>query len=114
MLREPLLYLSLYFKQHRQTYYELLQAVRETGAWEQWLAVFLRGIVVTAGQAIATAPASSSCTPRDRDRIEGLGRPAATALRVHQLSQRKALVTIPTPHANWPYPNPPLPVPRTT
>ena len=30
-LREPLLYLSLYFKQHRQQYYDLLQAVRLNG-----------------------------------------------------------------------------------
>ena len=33
-LREPILYLSLYFKTHRQRYYELLQSVRETGDWE--------------------------------------------------------------------------------
>src|SRR6266446_3013666 len=40
-LREPLLYLSLYFKQNRQQYYELLQAVRLTGDWEAWLCYFL-------------------------------------------------------------------------
>jgi Fic family protein len=95
VLREPLLYLSLYFKQHRQTYYELLQSVRETGNWEEWLAFFLRGIVVTAGQATATARQIIQLFTRDRDRIEGLGRPATTAMRVHQLLQRKALATIP-------------------
>ncbi len=40
VLREPLLYLSLYFKQHRSVYYDLLDRVRRTGDWEAWLAFF--------------------------------------------------------------------------
>jgi Fic family protein len=95
ILREPLLYLSLYFKQHRRTYYELLQAVRERGDWEGWLGFFLRGVVATAGQAIASARSVLQLFDRDRARIEQLGRPATTALRVHQLLQRKPLVGIP-------------------
>jgi Fic family protein len=55
VLRKPVLYLSHYFKQHRQTYYELLQAVRETGAWENWLAFFLRGVSEVSRQAAETA-----------------------------------------------------------
>jgi len=42
-LREPLLYLSLYFKAHRQRYYDLLQRVRTEGVWEEWLSFFLEG-----------------------------------------------------------------------
>jgi len=95
VLREPLLYLSLYFKQNRQTYYDRLQAVREQGDWEAWLAFFLRGVIVTAGQAIATARAILQLFARDRALIEPIGRAAATALRLHQLLQRRALVTIP-------------------
>ena len=34
ILKEPILYLSLYFKSHRSRYYELLQGVRERGDWE--------------------------------------------------------------------------------
>jgi Fic family protein len=44
VLREPLLYLSLFFKTHRQEYYELLQRVREQGDWEVWLGFFLTGV----------------------------------------------------------------------
>src|SRR5207245_4595643 len=54
-LREPLLYLSLYFKQHRQRYYELLQTVRLTGDWEEWLRFFLSGVEEIANHAAQTA-----------------------------------------------------------
>jgi len=41
VLHEPLLYLSLYFKEHRADYYRLLDAVRKEGSWEEWLEFFL-------------------------------------------------------------------------
>lgn len=52
VLSEPLLYPSLYLKQHRNLYYELLQSVRLHGDWEQWLEFFLKAIAVTAEQAV--------------------------------------------------------------
>ena len=55
VLHKPVLYLSHYFKQHRQTYYETLQAVRDHGAWEEWLVFFLRGVVEVAKEAAGTA-----------------------------------------------------------
>ena len=48
VLRQPLLYLSLYFKQHRDEYYRLLDAVRQDGDWEAWLEFFLDGVAETA------------------------------------------------------------------
>jgi hypothetical protein len=51
VLHKPVLYLSHYFKQHRQTYYEHLQAVRDHGDWEAWLAFFLRGVIAVLGRA---------------------------------------------------------------
>src|SRR5437899_2174393 len=36
VLREPLLYLSLFLKENRATYYELLDRVRREGDWEAW------------------------------------------------------------------------------
>ncbi|HEY1413165.1 MAG TPA: Fic family protein, partial [Rhodopila sp.] len=95
VLREPLLYLSLFFKQNRQAYYDLLQAGRERGAWEDWLDFFLRGVTETAAQGAQTAHGLLRLFSNDRDRIEILGRPAATALRLHQLLQRRGLITIP-------------------
>jgi Fic family protein len=95
VLREPLLYLSLFFKQNRQTYYDHLQAVREHGAWEDWVGFFLRGVTETARQGIQTAQNLLRLFGNDRARIEELGRPAATTLRLHQLLQRRGLTTIP-------------------
>jgi len=95
VLREPLLYLSLFFKQNRQTYYEHLQAVREHGEWEAWVAFFLRGVTETARQGTQTAQNLLRLFGNDRGRIEELGRPAATALRLHQFLQRRGLTTIP-------------------
>jgi hypothetical protein len=59
VLKEPLLYLSLYFKANRQEYYDHLQSVRETGDWESWIKFFLTGVIDTATQVAETAQASS-------------------------------------------------------
>ncbi|WP_043739607.1 Fic family protein [Thioalkalivibrio nitratireducens] len=95
ILQEPVLYLSLYFKAHRRQYYDLLQQVRERGAWEAWIEFFLDGIAETSLQAAEAAREILGLFEADRERIEGLGRPAASALRVHQLLQQKPLVGIP-------------------
>jgi Fic family protein len=95
-LREPVLYLSLYFKIHRHTYYDWLQNVRLAGDWEGWLRFFLTGVLDTAEQAVQTAQASLRLFDTDRQHIEALGRPAGSALRVHQLLQTKPIVSIPS------------------
>ncbi len=95
ILKEPILYLSLYFKVHRQRYYDLLQQVRERGDWETWLEFFLEGIAETSVQAADAAHDILNLFEADRRRIEKLGRPAGSVLRVHQLLQTKPLVSIP-------------------
>ena len=55
MLRQPLLYLSQYFKLHRTEYYDRLMAIRLRGDWEGWIQFFLRGVVQTAKEATETA-----------------------------------------------------------
>ena len=94
ILKEPILYLSLYFKSHRQHYYDLLQRVRDQGDWETWLEFFLDGITETSLQAADAAREILQLFEADRKRIEDLGRPAASALRVHQLIQQKPLTSI--------------------
>jgi Fic family protein len=91
-LREPLLYLSLYFKTHRKEYYDRLQNVRERGAWEDWLRFFLTGVLETAQQAVQAAQAILTLFDTDRKRIASLGRPANSALRVHEILQRKPIL----------------------
>jgi Fic family protein len=94
-LRQPLLYLSLYFKQHRERYYELLQRVRTTGDWESWIRFFLEGVEQTAGQAVDLATKVRELFARDRARIAKLGRVAGSALRVHELLQAHPLISVP-------------------
>ncbi len=94
-LREPVLYLSLYLKKHRAAYYDHLQAVRQRGAWEPWLSFFLEGVRETSDQAAEAARQLIALFERDRRRIEALGRPAGSALRVHQHLQSRPLVSVP-------------------
>ncbi|TVM14501.1 Fic family protein [Oceanidesulfovibrio indonesiensis] len=84
VLREPMLYLSLYFKTHRQYYYELLNNVRMTGDWEAWLEFFAEAVIVTATQAVETAQQLIELSNQDKDKISGLGRAAASTLQVHR------------------------------
>jgi Fic family protein len=94
VLREPLLYLSLYLKANRSTYYELLQRVRTEGAWEEWVSFFVRGVRETAEGAVATARRLTQMFAEDRKRIEGFGRIAGSALRVHHELQRHPIQSI--------------------
>jgi Fic family protein len=95
VLREPLLYLSLYFKTHRSDYYDHLQRVRREGDWEGWLRFFLQGVFETAQQAVETARTVLDLFEQDRERIRGLGRIAGSCLQLHQRLQQKAIVNIP-------------------
>ena len=95
VLREPILYLSLYFKQHRSAYYELLDRVRAKGDWESWLDFFLTGIRDTATQGAAAAQKILDVFAEDLRKIEELGRPAASALRVFEHAQRNPIISIP-------------------
>ena len=88
ILKEPLLYLSLYFKANRQAYYDHLQAVRETGNWEAWIKFFLTGIVDTANQATETAQAIIKLFNSDRSHIEASGKSTAAVLTIHGYLQR--------------------------
>ena len=94
VLKEPMLYLSLYFKVHRRQYYDLLQAVRDRGDWEAWVEFFLTGVVETANEAVETARQLLALFEEDRARIRALGRSAASMLQVHDLLQRQPIVSI--------------------
>ncbi len=96
VLREPLLYLSLYFKQHRPTYYELLDRVRRDGDWEAWLVFFLEGVKQVAEGAVSTAERLEALFRTDRSRIEAAGRRAGSALRVHEALKARPIQSLST------------------
>jgi Fic family protein len=94
VLRQPLLYLSLYFKQHRAEYYRLLDAVRRDGDWEAWLDFFLEGVAQTAGSAVETAHRLLAMFGDDEQRIKTLKSGATGALRVYGALRTRPVATI--------------------
>jgi hypothetical protein len=72
---EPILYLSLYFKTHRQQYYELLNRVRTAGGWEAWLEFFLNGIKELRRRQRKARTRSSRCSKRIGTKSSALDAP---------------------------------------
>ena len=93
VLRAPMLYLSLYFKMHRQYYYEMLNNVRLTGEWEAWLDFFAEAVIVTATEAVETAQQLIDLSNQDRHQIKGLGRAAASTVQVHRALMEHPIAT---------------------
>jgi len=91
VLHDPLLYLSLYFKQHRDEYYAHLDDVRRNGTWESWLEFFVTGITETATAAVTTVQRLVSLAQVDKKRIQELGRIAGSAFQVHQALQERPI-----------------------
>jgi Fic family protein len=96
ILKEPMLYLSLYFKTHRDHYYQLLNNVRLTGDWESWLAFFADAVIETAKQAVDTAQQLMKLASDDGTRINQLKRISGSANLVH-----KAMLERPMASPNW-------------
>lgn len=94
ILSQPLLYLSLYFKQHRAEYYRLLDQVRLEGDWEAWVDFFLEGVGQTAAGAVDSAKELVALFEEDRRRVQELGRTAATTLRVFGALCQRPLATL--------------------
>lgn len=93
VLRQPMLYLSLYLKAHRQRYYELLSEIRKAGDWEAWLDFFAEAVIATSSQAADTARQLLDLANDDRETIGSLGRAAASALKVHHAFLRRPIGT---------------------
>jgi len=93
VLQQPLLYLSLFFKQHRSRYYELLDGVRQQGDWEAWLGFFLEGVESTASAAVATAQRLLALFHTDEARLEQLGRFGPSVRLVYAALRRRPLTS---------------------
>ena len=96
VLSKPLLYLSLYFKEHRQYYYELLNSIRTSGDWETWLTFFAEAVVNTAGQAAESIRNLAEMAQTDLGHIASLGRTATSASAIHNAMLQRPIVS-----SNW-------------
>ena len=93
LLREPLLYPSLFFKAHRPLYDELLNAVRLQGDWARWLDFFAEAVATTAAQAVHTAQALLALVAADRARLATLGRATPSAWTLHDALQHQPVTS---------------------
>jgi len=96
VLKDPMLYLSLYFKEHRAEYYAHLTAVRETGDWEAWIGFFADGVRETASAAVDTAQRLVCLFAQDRERVASGGRSANSLLRVFDALRERPIASAPT------------------
>ena len=94
LLHQPLLYLSLYLKQHRPAYYDLHDRVRTQGDWEAWVDFFLEGVEHTALGAVETARRLVGLFEADTRRIQESGRGAANALRVLAALRQRPMLSL--------------------
>lgn len=94
LLSQPLLYLSLYLKQHRSVYYDLLDRVRGEGDWEAWVDFFLEGVESTALGAVQTASRLVTLFDQDTRRMQAIGRGAANILRVLAALRHRPVLSV--------------------
>lgn len=94
ILQQPLLYLSVFFKIHRQEYYRLLNKVRLDGDWESWLAYFAEAVKYTAEDAVATAKRLRQQAADDEVVLRAQPRLSGTLAQLHHVLLRRPLVTM--------------------
>ena len=94
LLKSPLLYLSVYFKQHRSLYYEHLNQVRLQGDWEKWIAFFLEGVCKTADDARKTIILVQKLFAEDEAKLKTLGKAEKSARMVLEQFEKKPLLTV--------------------
>jgi Fic family protein len=94
LLAKPLLYLSLFFKRHREDYYRRLNAVRVDGAWEGWLGFFLDGVATIADEAVASARELFALVAIDRARVLAYDGMSVVALRLFELLPRHPVLSV--------------------
>ena len=94
VLRDPLLYLSLYFKKRRFEYYDMLNRIRTEGDWEKWLAFFAEGVLEMAENAVTTARRLAKVADEDAARIQQMGRIAGSCMQVHYALKHRPVGTI--------------------
>jgi Fic family protein len=95
LLSRPVLYLSHYFKRHRRSYYDKLQATRDAGDWEGWLAFFFRAVLEVAAEAAETTRRILAMREDCRERIaDRLGRAAGSGHRVLERLFHRPIVSV--------------------
>ena len=88
VIKEPIFYLSLYFKANREAYYTHLELVRKTGDWESWIKFFLTGVIETANQAVKTAQEIIQLFDSDQSTVQKSKKSTVAILKIYNYFQR--------------------------
>lgn len=94
LIDRPLLYLSLFFKEHKEKYYQLLMDVRFKGAWEEWIKFFLRGVRHTSTEAVQTAKDILQLLKTDREIVAQISTKSKNIIGAYEKICRKPVFTI--------------------
>ena len=94
LLSSPLLYLSLFFKRHREEYYRRLGAIRTDGDWEGWTVFFLDAVATIADEAVLAARELFAVVTADRSRVLAQNTTSVSAARLFELLPSHPLVTV--------------------
>lgn len=94
LLHTPILYLSLYMKENRNTYFKLLQEVRNHGRWEVWLEFFLEGVIKSSEDAVKSAENITNLFADDIGKVQSLGRARFSCEKILQYLQTMPEVSV--------------------
>ncbi len=96
LLPHPLLYLSLYFRQHQAEYYRRLSLVRTEGDWEGWLEYFLVGVTTVGEEAVRLARDLFALVTADRGKLLAAKSASVAGLRLFELLPENPIISVNT------------------
>lgn len=94
LLDSPLLYISLYFKRHRQEYYGHLSSVRQTGDWEGWTNYFLRAVATISREAASNAKVIFAILEGNRKKLLDNQHVSISSMRLLEQLPRHPVITL--------------------
>ena len=95
VLDAPLLYLSVYLKEHQAEYYDQLGLIRKGGTWTDWFRFFLEGVQQVAIMAAATASALSRQVNDDRKILISAGSITVSAIQLFEALPKHPVISMP-------------------
>jgi len=91
----PLLYLSVYLKEHQAEYYDHLGSIRKSGAWTNWYRFFLEGVQQVAANAAITASALGRQVSKDRKILLSAESITVSAIQLFEALPKHPVISMP-------------------
>jgi len=97
MLEYPILYLSEYFKKHRDTYFQYLSDYHNNGNVDRWLKFFLEGVFEVSEEATILSKKIVKLQQQDSDKVHALsGKQAPSAIRLLRGLYKQPIIDVAT------------------